>query len=335
MSTITDPKSNDQAEFPLDPNRVPAMGDQVIVSPGMSTNNATGDTSPNQPANARVEKRSNGISWPVLGWLVLIHAGVLFAPFCFTWEALALTLVLHWMTGGIGICLGYHRLLTHGSFKTFAPVRWCLGTLGCLAGEGSPTDWVANHRKHHAHSDEDGDPHTPNDGAFWSHIFWVVWATPGPQRTKHIHRWAPDILNDRVLAWMDVGFIPLNLAFGGVLFSLGYWLGSLPLATSFVVWGMFTRLAFVMHSTWFVNSASHIWGYRNYDTKDNSRNCWWVALLTYGEGWHNNHHAYPSMAKHGHRWWEIDSTFLVIRIMRRLGLAWHVVDYKQRQELTT
>lgn len=285
-----------------------------------------------QPANARKVKLANGLCWPIVGWLVLIHVGLLAAPFTFTWQALVLTLGLHWLTGGIGICLGYHRLLTHGSFKTYAPVRWLLGAVGCLGGEGSPADWVANHRKHHAHSDEDGDPHSPNDGAWWSHIFWIAWTTPGPVRTQHIQRWARDILNDRVLASLVYGFLPLNFIFSVMLFGIGYWLGGTAMATSFLVWGVFVRLAFVMHSTWLVNSASHMWGYRNYVTKDNSRNLWWVALLTYGEGWHNNHHAYPSMAMHGHRWWEIDTTFLVIRLMRRLGLAWHVVDYKQRRE---
>jgi stearoyl-CoA desaturase (delta-9 desaturase) len=101
------------------------------------------------------------------------------------------------------------------------------------------------------------------------------------------------------------------------------------MATSLVVWGVFVRLVFVLHSTWLVNSASHMWGYRNYETTDDSRNNWWVALLTYGEGWHNNHHAYPRMALHGHRWWELDLTFRTIRLMQRLGLAWDVVDYKR------
>ena len=288
-----------------------------------------------RPANARKEKLANGLCWPIVGWLVLIHVGILAAPFTFTWQALILTIVLHWITGGIGICLGYHRMLTHGSFKTYAPVRWFLGALGSLAGEGSPADWVANHRKHHAHSDEDGDPHSPTDGAWWSHIFWIAWTTSGLVRTRHIQRWAPDMLNDRVLASLSYLFLPLNFASAVVLYAAGFWMGGTTLAISFLVWGVFVRLAFVMHSTWLVNSASHIWGYRNYVTKDNSRNLWWVALLTYGEGWHNNHHAYPSMAKHGHRWWEIDTTFWVIRLMRRLGLAWHVVDYKNRNETSS
>ena len=103
------------------------------------------------------------------------------------------------------------------------------------------------------------------------------------------------------------------------------------MAWSFVVWGVFVRLVFVLHSTWLVNSASHMWGYRNYPTSDDSRNNWWVALLTYGEGWHNNHHAYPRMARHGHRWWEVDATFLTIRVLRALGLAWNVVDHQHRK----
>ena len=127
-------------------------------------------------------------------------------------------------------------------------------------------------------------------------------------------------------------FIPSIFGLSFFLMLIGVLLEGWGLAISLVVWGIFVRMAFVMHSTWFVNSASHIWGYRNYVTKDNSRNLWWVAAVSYGEGWHNNHHAYPSMANHGHRWWELDMTFWVIRGLECLGLAWDVVDYKQRQE---
>ena len=281
-------------------------------------------------SDERKRRVAAGVCWGIAGWLIFVHVGALAAPFTFTWQALVLTIALHWLTGGIGICLGYHRLLTHSSFCTYTPVRWILALLGGLAGEGSAIEWVANHRKHHAHSDSEGDPHTPLDGSWWSHVFWIAWTSPPTSHKKHIQRWAPDIANDRGMVYLNWLFIPLHFLSGGLLFAIGHWIGGMSLALSFLVWGMFLRLVFVMHSTWFVNSASHIWGYQNYATKDNSRNLWWVALLAYGEGWHNNHHAYPRMAKHGHRWWEIDTTFWVIRLMQRLGLAWNVVDYKQR-----
>ena len=275
---------------------------------------------------------SKGVCWGIAGWLIFVHIGALAAPFTFTWQALVLAIALHWLTGGIGICLGYHRLLTHGSFCTYVPVRWIFALIGGLAGEGSAIEWVANHRKHHAHSDSEGDPHTPLDGSWWSHVFWIVWTSPPASLERHIQRWAPDIASDPGMVYLGRLFIPLHLLFGVLVFAAGYWIGGVVLAVSFLVWAVFLRLVLVMHSTWFVNSASHIWGYRNYVTNDNSRNLWWVALLTYGEGWHNNHHAYPRMAKHGHRWWEIDTTFWVIRLMQRLGLAWNVVDYKRRPQ---
>jgi len=272
------------------------------------------------------------INWANVIWLVILHIGCLAAPFVFTWEAVVLTLVLHWITGGIGICLGFHRHLTHLSFSTYKPVRWLIAIIGGLAGEGSVIDWVANHRKHHAHSDQEGDPHSPHDGPWWSHVFWLgFWQGP-EDHAKHIARWVPDLVKDPVLRWIGALFLPSHFVFAAILFAAGYAYAGWPMAMSFLVWGVFVRLVFVLHSTWFVNSASHIWGYRNYETTDDSRNNWWVALLTYGEGWHNNHHMYPRMAPHGRRWWEFDVTFRTIRLMQWCGLAWDVVDYERRAE---
>lgn len=273
------------------------------------------------------------ISWPILSWLVVIHLGVLLAPWTFTWQACILAIGLHWLTGGIGICLGFHRLFTHSSFRTYAWVRWTLALLGGLAGEGSAVDWVSDHRKHHALSDQPGDPHSPHDGGWWSHIVWIIWKRTNHDSVKYINRWAPDLAKDTAVASLTNWFLPSQFVFGFLLGGLGWAVGGWPMLISFVVWGMFVRLAFVMHSTWFVNSASHMWGYRNYQTTDDSRNNWWVALITYGEGWHNNHHAYPRMAAHGHRWWEFDATFCAIRCLQALGLAWDVVDYKKRSAL--
>jgi len=270
------------------------------------------------------------VAWPTLFWLIGLHVGLIAAPFTFTWQALVLVLFLSWLTGGVGICLGYHRLLTHGSFSTYRPVRWLIAWIGGLAGEGTAIDWVANHRKHHAHSDQAGDPHSPYDGPWWSHVFWLAVTLRGADQEAHIRRWAPDLQRDPVMRFLGRTFLLWHFALAGALYGLGYLWGGTPLAVSFLVWGVFVRLVFVLHSTWFVNSASHMWGYRNYETTDNSRNLWWVALLTHGEGWHNNHHAYPRMALHGHRWWELDLTFRTIRLLERLGLAWDVVDYKQR-----
>lgn len=275
---------------------------------------------------------AGGISWPSVFWLGAVHIGALAAVWTFTWQGLALMFLLHWITGGIGICMGYHRLFTHSSFETSRPVRWLIALIGSLAGEGPVIAWVADHRKHHALSDQDGDPHSPRDGAWWSHMFWMAFGTGSEEHKAHIARWAPDLQREPMMRFLGYAFLPLQFIFGALLFALGYAMGGSHMGWSFVVWGVFLRLVFVLHSTWFVNSASHLWGYRNYVTSDDSRNSWWVALLTYGEGWHNNHHAYPRMANHGHKWWEFDLTFRTIRLMQWLGLAWNVVDYKHKSE---
>lgn len=284
----------------------------------------------------RQRRQAKGLDWPIVGWLIVLHVGALAAPFTFTWQGLVLAVGFAWLTGCIGITLGYHRLFTHRSFATYRPLRWLIAWIGGLAGEGSAVHWVANHRKHHAFSDQVGDPHSPIDGPWWSHMFWFTPNMEGQDYIDYNTRWAPDIAKDRVMVFLDRTFLLWHLLLGGVFYAIGHAMGGAAMAWSFVVWGMFVRLIWVLHSTWFVNSATHMWGYRNYDTTDKSRNLWWVALLTYGEGWHNNHHAYPRMARYGHRWWEIDVTFATICLMRRLGLAWDVVDYlhKSRNDET-
>ncbi len=269
------------------------------------------------------------LNWPTVFWIGLVHLGALAAPWVFSWSALGLTLLMGWLTGGIGICLGFHRLFTHRSFAVVRPLRWFIALLGSLAGEGSVMSWAADHRKHHALSDQPGDPHSPRDGVWWSHMLWLAWVPEGEDHEAYKRRWVPDLVKERALRVIDRGFLLWNLLAAAGLFALGYGLGGAALAWSFLVWGMFVRLVYVLHSTWLVNSATHLWGYRNYATRDGSRNLWWVALLTYGEGWHNNHHAHPRVASNRHRWWEVDPTFAVIRVLRRLGLAWNVVEVRQ------
>jgi stearoyl-CoA desaturase (delta-9 desaturase) len=273
-------------------------------------------------------KRWENISWWAVGWLTMAHVVVLAAPFTFTWQALLLMVGLHWFTGSLGICLGYHRLLTHTGMKTYSWVRYLFATIGTLAGEGSPLDWVADHRKHHAYSDQEGDPHSPHDGSIWSHVFWLAYHTHNGDRDAYLKRWVPDLYKERGMRILDYLFLPLHIAVGLGLFGLGYWLGGTEMAVSFLVWGMFVRLVAVLHATWMVNSASHMFGYKNYETTDDSRNNWFVAIIAYGEGWHNNHHAYPRMAKHGHQWWEFDITWMAIRMLKACGLVWDVVDYR-------
>jgi stearoyl-CoA desaturase (delta-9 desaturase) len=258
-------------------------------------------------------------------WFSIVHAGALAAPFFFTWKALGLFVGMYWLTGGLGICLGYHRLLTHGSFQTYRPVRWFFAFLGGLAGEGSAVIWVANHRKHHAHSDKEDDPHSPRDGAWWSHMLWFM---PNFGRKWHDdmgRHYAPDLVKDPMIRFLDKTFLLWFVVLAAVMWSVGYFCWDAYTAWSFVVWGMFVRMVWVYHVTWAVNSATHMWGYRNYETSDDSKNLWWVGLLAWGEGWHNNHHAYQRMARHGHKWWEIDLTYYSIWALEKVGLAWNVV----------
>jgi stearoyl-CoA desaturase (delta-9 desaturase) len=259
---------------------------------------------------------ANPIAWPPFLWIGAIHLGALlaFVPAFFSWQALAVCLFMHWLTGGIGICMCYHRLLTHRSFATRPKaLEYLMTALGCAASEGGPIGWVADHRRHHAHSDEEPDVHTPHDGFWWAHMLW--WMTPDPDTAhtpEYYDRWAPDLNRDPVLRFLDKYFFVFPLLSALTLFLVGGW--------PFLVWGFFVSSVLVFHSTWLVNSATHVWGYRSHKTRDDSTNLWWVALLTYGEGWHNNHHAYQTSARHGMAWWELDMTYIGIRLMSLVGL---------------
>lgn len=279
-----------------------------------------------QLALRRHQRWQRGLQWPALLWIALLHVGALAAPFCFTWYGLWIALALSWITGGLGVCLGYHRLLTHSSFETYRPIRGLLALLGTMAGEGPPIMWVSLHRQHHRFSDEVGDPHSPKEGAWWSHMLWLFPYRNSQQWAQHYRQYSPDLLKEPFLRLLERTFLWWHVFLGVVLFSLGWALWDIPTGLSFLVYGLFLRLVYVLHVTWLVNSASHIWGYRNYETRDNSRNLWWVGLLAFGEGWHNNHHAYPRSAAHGHRWWEIDATYWVIAVMKLTRLAWRVVE---------
>ena len=261
-----------------------------------------------------------GIAWASLLWIGALHLGALlaFVPAYFSWSALAVCLVLHWLTGSIGICMTYHRLLTHRSFATRPKVlEYLLTLIGCSASEGGAIGWVADHRRHHAHSDEEGDVHSPNRGFGWAHMFW--WMTPditSDHTLEYYEKWAPDLNKDPVHRWLDKYHFLFPLLGAAALYAIG--------GMSWLVWGFFVRSVLVLHVTWLVNSATHIWGYRTHATRDHSTNNWWVGLLAYGEGWHNNHHAFQTSARHGMRWWELDVTYWAIRLMQGVGLAYAV-----------
>ena len=319
-------------EYPAVETPVPDLeSDQVWNQP--NTSEVKPQTRDLVDATAAERKRASNLSWWAIGWLGMAHLVVICAAWSFfTWTGLAVMLVLHWLTGSIGICLGYHRLLTHSGMKTKTWFKYFLAGVGSLAGEGTPLDWVADHRKHHKHSDQEGDPHSPHDGGWWSHIFWLAYHTHNGNRDAYLQKWAPDLYKLRGMRIMDYLFLPIHIVSGAILFGVGYYFGGAFLGTSLLVWGLFVRLVGVLHATWMVNSASHIWGYKNYETTDDSRNNWLVAIVAYGEGWHNNHHAHPRMAKHGHKWWEFDITWQAIKLFRSMGLVWDVVDYRNAAE---
>jgi sn-1 stearoyl-lipid 9-desaturase len=251
-------------------------------------------------------------NWPVILFMAIVHVGALFAflPANFSWAAIGLTVFLHWVSGGLGITLGWHRMLSHRSFQAPKWLEYFLALCGCLACEGGLIEWVGLHRHHHMHSDLTTDHHNSNRGFWWSHMGWMLREVPAK---AEIERLTKDINTDPVYVFLSKYFLPIQIVLAGLLYLLGGW--------SFVVWGVFMRLVLVYHCTWFVNSATHKFGYQTYESGDRSTNCWWVALLTYGEGWHNNHHAYPHSARHGMKWWEIDTTWMIIKGLQRLGLA--------------
>ena len=251
--------------------------------------------------------------WMVLSWIVFMHVGAIAGFFTFSWKALAVCLFLWWLTGGIGICMGYHRYFTHRSFTTSKPVEYFLAVMGCLAGEAGPISWVAAHRCHHTYSDTDKDPHSPLKGFWWAHFTWLFGREKFLADFDSYKRFAPDMAKDRFLVFLDEFHMLPAAVLAVILYLVGGW--------PYVVWGMFVRSVIVYHSTWFVNSASHVWGYRTFQTNEMSRNNWWVALLSFGEGWHNNHHAFQRSARHGMRWWEVDLTYRAIQLLWALGLA--------------
>ena len=252
------------------------------------------------------------LDWTMIIALVIFHIGAIcaFLPGFFSWQAVGVAVLLHWITGGLGITLGWHRLLSHRSFQVPKWLEYFFALCGTLALQGGIIWWVGLHRHHHLHSDEDVDHHDSKKGFLWSHVRWMCYEIPAE---SDIPRFTKDIVNDKFYQFLNNYFFPLQVVLGVVL----YFIGGLP----FLFWGVFARLVIVYHCTWLVNSATHKFGYRNFETTDNSTNCWWVALTTYGEGWHNNHHAYQYSARHGMKWWELDITWITIQVLQLLGLA--------------
>jgi fatty-acid desaturase len=265
--------------------------------------------------STNVFRISNGQppNWPVMIVMALFHLGALAAVFMFNWRLLAAGLFLYWPATGLGISMGYHRLLTHRSYQVPLFLEYFFAICGTLTLEGGPISWVATHRIHHQNSDRPGDPHSPRDGAWWAHAGWLLFGEANHSNTRKMSKYAPDLAKHRFYVWLNnYHWFPMV-----VLGILLYAIAGFPL----VFWGICLRVVFGLHATWLVNSATHMWGSRRFATHDDSRNNWWVASLTFGEGWHNNHHAHPSSARHGLAWYEFDPSWIQIKLLNVLHIA--------------
>lgn len=265
-----------------------------------------------QPRPATQASRK-GINWVTTIFMVIFHLLAVASLFMLSWPAVVLMAILFWVSGSLGIGMGYHRLLTHRGYKTPRAVEYFLALCGTLALEGGPIYWVVTHRIHHAYTDTAGDPHSPRDGRWWSHMGWILTGTAQQHDEAVLRRYAPDLMKDPFYIWLNrLYFVPL-IVLGLALLAFGGW--------GMMMCGIFLRVTLGLHATWLVNSATHMWGRQRFATGDDSRNNWWVALLTFGEGWHNNHHAHPTSARHGLAWYELDINWWGISALKLLGLA--------------
>jgi stearoyl-CoA desaturase (Delta-9 desaturase) len=259
------------------------------------------------------------VGWQV--WAELLH-----------WRDIAVFAILYLVTG-LGVTVGFHRLFTHRSFATKPWMRGIFAAAGSMAIEGPVISWVADHRKHHAFADQPGDPHSPHvdHGVGWrgalrgllhAHMGWLFIHTQRGARK----RYAPDLVADPVVSWVDRTFVFWALGGLAAAFGLGWLIGgTFTAALTGLLWGGAVRILVLHHVTYSINSLCHFFGRRRFDTGDESRNLAWLSFLSLGEAWHNNHHAFPTSAAHGLRWWELDLSSLVIRGLERVGLAWDVV----------
>ena len=256
---------------------------------------------------------SQRMNWTTIVVFGLFHIGAVAALFMFSWKALAVAVFLYWMCTGLGISMGYHRLHTHRSYKVPLGLEYFFAVCGALTLEGGPIFWVGTHRLHHQKSDQPGDPHSPRDGGFWAHMGWILFGEVNHNNTKVMAKYAPDLAKDRFYVWLNnYHWIPIVLL-GLLLLAIG----GLPM----MLWGICLRVVLGLHATWLINSATHMWGSRRFATRDDSRNNWLIALFTFGEGWHNNHHAHPTSARHGLTWYEFDMSWITLKVLKMLHIA--------------
>jgi stearoyl-CoA desaturase (delta-9 desaturase) len=280
-----------------------------------------------------------GVLLPLFGFVAAVV--LLWGTDLVGWTDLALFAFFYVLTG-YGVTLGFHRLLTHRSFQTHKSVEYALAIIGSMAVQGPVMTWVADHRKHHAHTDQEGDPHSPHGhggglkgalaGLWYAHMGWLFDRAEAPPQ-----RYAKDLYEDPGMRRIDRAFPLIALAGIAIPFAVGYAVdGTLAGALTAAVWGGLVRIFMLHHVTWSINSVCHFFGRRRFAVDDHSTNVFWLAPLSFGESWHHNHHAFPRSAMHGLRWWEVDPTAWLIRAMKRTRLAWNVVEItpeRQSQKL--
>ncbi|MEP7075069.1 MAG: fatty acid desaturase [Acidobacteriota bacterium] len=253
------------------------------------------------------------IKWKNVAIFTVFHLLAIPAFFTFSWQNLVAFLIVYWIVISLGVGLGWHRLLTHRSFKAPKWLEYTLTVFGSMSLQDPSNNWVATHRIHHAFTEEEGDPHSTRRGFWWAQSGWILWGTGLDHDEATMKRYVPDLLKDRFHVLISRYFyVPLIIS-AVILFALGGW--------TMVVWGVFLRTVIGWHTTWFVNSLAHLYGKRPHATTDDSTNNWFVAILTFGEGWHNNHHAFPTSARHGLKWYQFDMNWITIRVFERLGWA--------------
>ena len=270
-------------------------------------------------------EQSAGLNWHTLIGVTIFHILAVAALFTFSWSNLIAAMILWWFAGSLGIGIGYHRLLTHRGFKTPKWVEYTLSIIGTLAIQSGPLSWVTTHRIHHAFTETEKDPHSPRFGTYWGHIGWIFRGTAQNQSWATMQRYCPDFANDRFHQILDKYYYVPTIIVAAGLFAIG--------GLSMVLWAVFLRTVIGWHFTWLVNSATHLWGSRRFETRDDSRNNGLIAAITWGEGWHNNHHAHPRSARHGLAWYEFDINWMEISVMKKLGLVSDVYAYSEKKAI--
>ncbi|MEQ1921208.1 MAG: fatty acid desaturase [Pyrinomonadaceae bacterium] len=265
------------------------------------------------------ETPRRGVNWKNVVMVTSFHLLAIPVLWTFSWQNLAALLIGNWIVGSLGVGLGWHRLLTHRGFKAPKWLEYTLSIFATMSMQDPPDKWIATHRMHHKFVDTDKDPHSARSGFWWPQIGWVVWGRAQDHDEATMKKYVPDLLKDRGHVLISRFFYVPIIVSAFILFAIGGW--------TMVVWGVAARVVVGWHTTWFVNSLAHLYGKRPHDTGDLSTNNWFVAILTFGEGWHNNHHMSPTSARHGTEWYQFDMNWIAIRIFEKLGWAKNIRQF--------